>query len=161
MKGARLVAEKIGLKATFTRCSSHAVSGTIRILCDDNAKSLYNNLKALLKHFSMSNKSSELINNALSALEMNNIHILNWGSTRMAGFLDACLQSSKVIVPLLDTIITMKIRPDETSFIGSAKGVYMLQVFTDLHKLFADKFLHKVDWNEMLACEAYNVLMIF
>ena len=54
----------------------------------------------------MSPKSTELLNNAISAMEMNDIHLLNWGSTRMAGFLDACMQASKIIVPFLDTIIS-------------------------------------------------------
>ena len=55
-------------------------------------------------------------------MEMNNIHNLGWGSTRMARFLDAFVQASKILVPLLDTIITMKIYPAETAFNGSAKG---------------------------------------
>ena len=115
MKAARLVDEIVGVKSPFTRCGSHAASGSLKRLCtsqtmcNDDAKALYENLRALLKHFSMSNKSTDLLNKALDTLEMNNIHILNWGSTRMAGFLNACIQSSKIIIPFLDTIITMKI----------------------------------------------------
>lgn len=100
MKGARLVEKEIGLKAPFTRCASHASAGTIRrrlctteTMCQDAAKALYENLRKLLKHFSKSPKSSDLLNKALSAIEINNVHVLNWGSTRMAGFLDACLQA--------------------------------------------------------------------
>ena len=70
----------------------------------------------------MSPKSTELLNNALSAMEMNDIHFLNWGSTRMADFLDACMQASKVIVPFLDTIISNGIHPDETKYIACPKG---------------------------------------
>ena len=33
-----------------------------------------------LKHLAMSPKSTILLNNALSAMEMNEIHLLNWGS---------------------------------------------------------------------------------
>ena len=35
----------------------------------------------------------------------------------MAGFLDACFQAYKIILPLLDTIIPMNICPDETALI--------------------------------------------
>ena len=58
------------------------------------------------------------------AMEMNDIHLLNGGLTRMAGFLDACVQASKIVVPFLDTIITHQIRPDETKYIASPKGNY-------------------------------------
>ena len=129
-------------------------------MCEQNAKSLFENLKALLKHFSQSNKSTGILNKSLAALEMNSIHILNWGSTRMAGFLDACLQASKIIVPLLDTIISAGIRSDETKFIGSPKGIFMLQLFADIHKLYANFYLHRVDGdNSIIACEAYDIAM--
>ena len=58
-------------------------------MCDENVKSLYNNLMKVLCHFKMSVKSTELLNVALTMLEMNNVHMLVWGSTRMSGFLDA------------------------------------------------------------------------
>ena len=58
----------------------------------------------------------------VSAIEMNGIHQLNWGSTRMAGFLDACMQALKIIVTFLNTIISSGIRPDETKYIASSKS---------------------------------------
>ena len=42
-----------------------------------------------------------MLHEALNMLEMNDIHLLNWGSTRIAGFLDACIQASNIIVPFL------------------------------------------------------------
>lgn len=47
-----------------------------------------------------------MLSNTLDALGMSNSHILNWGSTRMAGFTDAYSQASQIIVPFLDTIMT-------------------------------------------------------
>ena len=97
-------------KCLFSQCGSHASAGTIRRLCtskttcQDDAKSLYENLRKLLKHFSKSPKSSELLHQALTALEINDIHLLNWGSARMTGFLDACIKASSNLVPFLDTI---------------------------------------------------------
>ena len=86
------------------------------------AKGLYENLKALLKHFSQSPKRSEMLHEAVNMLEMNDIHLLNWGPTRMAGFLDAYIQASNIIVPFLDTVISGSIRPNETKFLTSLKG---------------------------------------
>ena len=81
----------------------------------------------------MSPKSTELLNNAISAMEMNDIHLLNWGSTRMAGFLDACMQASKIIVPFLDTIISSSIRPDETKYNASPKGKHYFICYVLIH----------------------------
>ena len=47
----------------------------------------------------MSPKSTELLNNALNILEQNNIHMLVWGGTSMAGFFDGCKQSSSILIP--------------------------------------------------------------
>ena len=110
MKASRLL--ETGLKSPFSRCASHASAGTIRRLCMSvnscqiDAKPIYENLRNILKHYANSPRSSKLPNNALKILDMNNIHLLNWGSTRMAGFLDACVQASKTILPFLDTIVT-------------------------------------------------------
>ena len=81
----------------------------------------------------MSPKSTELLNNAISAMEMNDIHLLNWGSTRMAGFLDACMQASKIILLFLDTIISSSIRPDETKYIASPKGKHYFICYVLIH----------------------------
>ena len=48
--------------------------------------------------------------------------ILSRGGTRMAGFLTACVDASKVIVPMLDTIIQCKIREEETAYLASVVG---------------------------------------
>ena len=40
----------------------------------------------------------------------------------MAGFMEACANASRVLVPMLDTIIQMNIRPDESSYISSLNG---------------------------------------
>ena len=147
-KGARLLEEIYGIKSPVSKCASHLASGTIRRLCSSvnhsqqDAVNLYDNLRALLKHFVCSAKSTELFNEACDVLEMNNVHILNWGSTRMAGFLDACVQSSHIIVPFLDALVNSKIREDETKFIASPKGVFLLQLFADLHPVFANRYLH-------------------
>ena len=90
--------------------------------CQVDAKNIFENLRKLLKHFSMSPKSSELLSNALAAMEMHDVHLLNWGSIRMAGFLDTFVQASKIMVPFLDTIISNDIRPDKTKYITSPKG---------------------------------------
>ena len=92
-------------------------------MADSNVTDLYENLRKLLKHFSMSPKSTELLNDALNILEQNDIHMMVWGGTRMSGFLDACRQASSIIVAFLDTLVGGNIRKDETAYLLSPKGL--------------------------------------
>lgn len=127
--GSRLLQEIYGLLSPFTRCISHAASRTIgraatsKTMADVNVTELYENLRKVLRHFSQSPKSTELLNAALAILEQNDIHMLVWGGTRMSGFLDACRQTSKIIIAFLDTLVGGKIRKDETAYLLSPKGV--------------------------------------
>ena len=108
---------------------SHASAGKIKRLCMSvnssqiDAKSIYENCRCILKHFAKSPKSSKLLNNALNILDINKIHLLNWGSTRIAGFLDAFVLVSKIVLCFLDTIVTYSIRPEQTSIAASLKGI--------------------------------------
>ena len=162
LKVERLLTETYGINSPSSECSSHSASGTIQRMCTSvnsshaDATSLYDNLKALLK-FAMSQKSTEFLNNTLNALELNSVHMLNWGSTCMAGFMDACVQASEILIPFLDTLVAGNIRPDETKFIASPKGVYLIQLFADLQCIFTDSYLHRVDSDSVLICETYNV----
>ena len=127
VKGSRLLETKFGIKFPFWRRASHSSAGTIRRLCTSetmtqtDAKALYEYLRSLLKHFAKSSKSSEMLTTSLNLLEMHDFQLLNWGSTRMAGILDACLQASGIIFPFLDTIIGGNIRPEETRYVALQK----------------------------------------
>ena len=47
---------------------------------------------------------------------------MNWGGTRIAGFVDACHKASNIIIQFIDTLRAGNIRPDETKFLASPKG---------------------------------------
>ena len=81
---------------------------------------------------------SPKIREPLNMLEMNDIHLLNWGSPRMAGFLDACMQASNIIILFLDTVISGSILPDQIKFLTSAKSK-AFNSFVDF--IFPDEFL--------------------
>ena len=129
LKGARLVQEKLGINCPFSRCNSHIASGAIRRgtavskktakpwddidsgvtqskkkktsseKAKDALSTLAKNLRSVLCHFASSPKSSEMLNSALTALQMHEVHQLTWGSTRMCGFIYASLQCSEILVP--------------------------------------------------------------
>ena len=162
LKVPRLLEEMYGIKFPVSKCASHLASGSIRCLCtsvthsQQNAVNLYENLRALLQHSTHSSKSMEILDEACDILELNNVHILNWGSKKMAGFLDACVQSSHIIAPFLDTFVNWKIWEDETKFIVSPQDVLLLQLFADLYPVFVNRYLHWVDSDEVLICEVHR-----
>ena len=43
------------------------------------------------------------------------IYLINWGSRKMAGFLEARLVASEIILPFLDTLPTRSIQPDKAA----------------------------------------------
>ena len=117
----------------------------------------YNCLRKIVKHFSMSPKSTQLLKNALNSFEQNNIHVLVWGGTRMAGFFEGCMQSSSIDILFLDTLIAGKIREEEAAYILSAKGLFTLELFAGFYNIFANQYLHCIDSDRILSWEIYNV----
>ena len=75
----------------------------------------------------------------------------------MAGFLDTCTKASSIILPFLDTFVTGQISEDEIKYLASPTGIYLLQLFADLHPVFADSYLHHVDSDDILVCKVYEV----
>ena len=70
MKAYRLLETGYDLKSQFSRCASHALADTTRRLCMSvnscqiDTRSIYDNLRSILKHFANSPRSSKLLNNA-------------------------------------------------------------------------------------------------
>ena len=83
--------------------------------------------------------------------------MLVWGGIRMAGSLDAGKQSSAILITFLDTLIAGKIQEEDTAFTLSAKGLFTLELFSDLHSISANWYLHCVDSNRVFSCEVYAV----
>ena len=81
----------------------------------------------------------------MNALEQNDIHILVWGSTKRAGVLGGFKQASNILVPFLDTFIAGNTREEETAYILSAKYIFILELFGDLHPIFSNQYLCCVD----------------
>ena len=101
-KSLQTIRVRLWPKSPFSGYASHASAATIRTFCTSvnksqiSAKSIYKNLRHILKHFDKSPKSSEFLNNA-------------GYSTRMADFRDACVWAPKIILPFLDTLVTCSI----------------------------------------------------
>ena len=77
-----------------------------------------------------------------------------WAGTRMCGFLDGCKQCSSILVPFMDTLVTGNIRTEETLYLLTPVGIFILQFLADLHHVFMNQYLHKTDSDHLLVCEA-------
>ena len=120
---------------------------------------LSTNLRSILCNFAASPKSTEMLNVALVALEMHSVHQLTWGSTRMCGFLDSCVRCSDILIPFLDTITSAKLKPEQSAYLLSPTGLYVLELLADLHPILVWNYLRKVikDEEDVLICEAYRI----
>lgn len=77
----------------------------------------------------MSPRSSEFLNQALENLEMNDVHQLKWGSTRMASFLNACIRTSIIILPFFDVMVNANICSDASMVLLSPKVMQSSNAF--------------------------------
>ena len=114
-KAARLMRELYGLNSPDFRCSAHAADGSLKRIaryettCIEEVKSLYNNLRCVINHFSFSVKSKEQLDKAIEMFEMRKgVHLISWCSTTMAHFLTACVKANDLLVPLCNTILMLK-----------------------------------------------------
>lgn len=74
----------------------------------------------------------------------------------MADFLDVCTKASIIILSFLDILVIGQIHEDETKYLASPAGIYLLELFADLYPVFADGYLYHVDGDGILVCEMYE-----
>ena len=67
-------------------------------------------MKALMKCFPFNPKSIEMLQEALNMSVINDIHLLNRSSNRMAGFLNDCIQASNTRLGFLEENISGSIQ---------------------------------------------------
>ena len=67
-------------------------------------------MKALMKCFPFNSKSIEMLQESLNMSVINDIHLLNRSSNRMAGFLNDCIQASNTILGFLEKNISGSIQ---------------------------------------------------
>lgn len=100
----------------------------------------------------MSTKSTKLLNSALNFLEQNDINILVWRETRKPQFVDAFKLSSATLVPLPNIW-----EEREAAFTLSTKGLFTLELFSNLHSVFTNHDFHFVSCDRVLSWEVCAV----
>ena len=159
----RMLSEDFGLQTPFNRCSSHTADGTLKRLAKSKTMNipevttLYDALRSVMSHIVCSPKSTSLLKDSIAALDLPEVHILNWCSTRMGGFLKCCEKFSSLIVALYDTLVSAKVKEDQTAVLMTPVSTYLIFLLSDLSKNHFQKYLHTVDSDSTVVSEVHGI----
>ena len=156
-----------GMMAPTTRCSAHAASGSIKrmssskTMCVDEVVTFATGLRPVLHHFQLSGKSTALLNEALAAMEMKQVHLFTWCPTRMANLLEASSRAVELLFPLCDVMVSCDIKPEERSYFMSPMCLGILHLMADLEGIMINDFLRKLDTDDAIIMDVYGESMRF
>jgi hypothetical protein len=124
----------------------------------EQVTSLYESLRSIVAHFQCSVKSKEHLNKAMSVLELHKgLHQISWCATRMAHFLTACVKVNELMVPIYNTMYSMKLKEEERDKLFSVENIYTLKVIVDVQKATYSHYLRAVDKSSNLVSMSYNI----
>ena len=107
----------------------------------------YGCLWRVMKHFEMSTKSKENLNEALAIHEMNQLKLLSWGVIRMAHFVTACKQFTKLLPDVYNCMCNTNIKKEERGALFTVENIFLLLLMSDL-KLYS-KISFSLKWTRM------------
>ena len=55
-------------------------------------------------------------------------------------------------------LIADNIREEEAAYTLKSKGLFILELFPDLHPIFSNQYLQYVDSDKILSCKVFNVV---
>ena len=101
-------------------------------------------------------KNKELLDECLSILEVQPIHLISWYQTRMGCFFKACTACNEILPALYDVMATASIRVEERDIFFTAKNIYTLKVVSDIEPFFSGKLLRPSDKENLFVSTVYN-----
>ena len=93
-------------------------------------------LQPILRKFTLSGKSSSLLNDALDIMETKTTKLMVWCTTTMANLFDCCLNTLNILVPLYDTLVSCVIKKEEAAYFISPICFSVLHVMTGNFRWF-------------------------
>ena len=108
-----------GFDAPCYQCAAHSSDLVMKQMAKSKTMSVpevvktYDCLRRVSKHFEMSTKSEEKLNEALATFEMNQLKLLLWGGTRMAHFVSACKKFTKPLPAIYNCVYSTDIKKEE------------------------------------------------
>ena len=153
-KTGEILTSDIGLLSPTTRCSVHAASCTIRRITTSKTMSVpkvvtfASGIKPILKHFKLSGKSSELLQQCLEIMDMKPFKLMTWCPARMANLLECSARTAKILFPICGMLATTGVKEEEASYFLSPTCLIILHMIAALEEVFVSKFLRKLDTYE-------------
>ena len=130
----------LGFLSPSMRCVIHAADGSVkrmlnsRIMNFPDLSEFIPTLKAILRHFQLSGKSTALLDEALE-MNMKTIHMMTYCPNRMSYLLTASTQIVNLLVLLCDILATANIKEEERSLFMSPKGMILVHLLADLKNI--------------------------
>ena len=90
--------------------------------------------RILLRHFQLSGKSTQLLNKAITNLEMKKVHMLSWYLTRMSYLFSTCKLTVDKLIALYNVLVSADIKKEERAYIMGPQSMIILQILADLEK---------------------------
>ena len=151
-----------GFMSPSARCSSHAADGSVKRMSKsqtysvEEVKVFVEHYRPILRHYQMSSKSTCILNDALQAMDMKQVHLMTWCPTQMSNLLTCAVQTVKNLFPLSDVLATCDIKVDDCDYFMSPKGLILVHLLADLEQVFVPRLLRKVNRDQSLMIEVFR-----
>ena len=162
VKAGQILRILYGFNSWDCRCAAHIASGvakrltTSKTMNAEEVTELHNVLRTIAKQFKSSIKTKELLDEFLSILEVQPIHLISWCQTRMGYFCKACTASNDILQAVYDVMATANIRVKERDIFFTAKNIYTLKLVSDVEPFFSRELLRPSDKSNLLVSTVYN-----
>ena len=101
----------------------------------------------------MSNKSKELLKEAMDISEMTNgLHLISWCATRMAHFLQVCIWFNDPFIPVYTSMYS-----EERDAPFTAENIYTMKVICGVEKAMYSAYLRAGDKSDNLVSMTYSI----
>ena len=111
--------------------------------------------------FPLSGKSSHVLNETLSNLEMKKIHVVPWCTMCMFYLLSACKLTVENLIVIFDVLVSADIKKEERAYSMGPQSMIILYILADLESEFGKSYLRKLDTDDTLISEAYYTSIKF
>ena len=141
--------ELLGLLSPNVRCYVHAGDGSLKRMAKSQTysvpevKEFETYLRIFLHHFQLSGKSTHLLNEAPSNLEIKKIHKVTWYPPCMSYFLSACKLTVDNLIAICGILVSADIKKEERAYIMGPQSINFLHILADLESVFGKSYLRK------------------
>ena len=162
-----LLTEYFGLLSRSIRCVVHAADGPVKRMTNSKTinfpdlSEFIPTLKAILRHFQLSGKSTALLNEVLEMKDIKTNHMMTYCPTRMSYPLTTSTEIVNLLVPLCDALATANNKKEGRSLFMSPKGMILVHLLADFKNIFFNNYLKILDYHDRFIISSYQISMSF